>query len=437
MRLFRILRDPEGGESAGTVMAEAGSQSPDVEGQQAPAEGSQTQETRETQAKPPVNKGKLLAEVLKKTEKKGYTPTDEELDVLEEHWDGKLQPENGEAPDPKADQEKGERPESKPEPKPKPAGADALTSELQKELGAKSVEEILPKLRDLKKLTGSRDAQAAARFERELAQERDAGKAERQLWEDVKKGVPTAIEYLERQVATARQRFNLPAGSQGKPQGGPQAKPFIDPSKFTFPEEAEAINTVLGGQFGEMRQMISQQAEIIRRLEQKDQKREQDHILSSASMAQLDETMAVAALIPELKDVPGLRDKVSKWIQDPNAEIPELKVIDELFDIANQNKTNLRIAWDSLEAKRLRDQIAKAKDAGVQEAYKHKPNSSLSDLQGRGGIPYKNYSDAELRRMESDPYLIPDEWLDKDGNLDEKKMPERARKLLLAAEERA
>lgn len=443
MRTFRIFRDPEGGDSAGTVMAEAGSQSQEMEGQKPSADGSQSQETPAAQVPeaPAKSKGQLLAEILKKP--KNYRATNEELDLMEEYWDGKLKPESDE----EAETDEGPTPEDKPpEPKPKQKPAEALTSELQKELGAKSVEEILPKLRELKKFTGSRDAQAYKTLEQKhQTLERDSA-AERTLWEDVKKGVPTAIDYLERQVAQARQRHNLPTrasqGEQGRQgqQGaqGDKSFTFIDPSKFTFPDEAAAINNALGGQFGEMRGLIEKQSETIRRLEEKDGKRDQEHLLNTAQAAQFDETLAVSSLIPELKNVPGLREKVAEWVRNPNAVLPELGVLQEVMDIANQNKTNLRIAWDSLEARRLRGQVAKAKDQGVREAYQHKPNQTLSDMQGKGGaIPFKNYTDAQLQQMESGRLPIPEEWLDKNGDLDETKMPERVRLRLQKAEGRA
>lgn len=450
MRIHRILRDPEGGDSAGTATASAETQPLELEGQEPSADGSQTQDKPAAQAPqaPAKNKGKILAELLKKP--KNYQATNDELDILDEHWAGKLKPDSGEDPEGEEEPVPDDKP---PEPKPKaekPAGNETLT-ELQKELGAKTVEEILPKLRDLKKLTGTRDAQAAARFERELTEERrqravdqEATKSELQLWEDVKKGVPKAIEYLEQKVALARQRHNLPArapqgeqgrqGQQGAQGGG--APTFIDRTKFTFPEEADALNDALGSQFGEMRGLIQQQAETIRQLQEKDGKRDQEHLFSKAQSDQFEETMSVASLIPELKNVPGLRDKVVEWIRNPEAVIPELSVLQEVMDIANQNKANLRIAWDSLEARRLRGQVAKAKDEGVRSAYDHKPNQSLSNLQGKGGVPYTNYTDTQLRAMERDHTLIPDAWFGKDGNLDEKAMPEKARKLLLPTEER-
>ncbi len=441
MRNFRILRNPDGGDSAGTVTAEAGSQSQEAEGESLSAEGSQSSKPSNTQpAAPAVDKPKALAVVLEKTKKKGYTPSDAELDLLEEHWEGKLQPEKGEAPDPDDEtSEEGEQPKDATKPKPKPAGADALNSELQKELGAKSVEEILPKLRELKKFTGSRDAQAYKTLEQKHQTLERETTAERNLWEDVKKGEPQAIEYLERQITQARQRHNIPASrpAQGQQGQGSGATPLIDRSKFTFPDEADAINSALDSKFGEFRGIIEQQAATIRELKGKDDKREQDHLLTTAQTGQLDETMVVADFIPELKAIPGLRAKVTEWIQNPDANIPELKILDELYDIANQNKTNIRIAWDVLEARRLREQIKSAKDAGVREVYGHKPNQSLSDMQGKGGIPYKTHSDAELRAMESNHALIPDEWFDRHGNLDEKKIPERARKLLMATEDRA
>lgn len=417
---IRIHRSPEGADSAGTaeVATVTDSHTPET----STPEGSPAAKP-ETQApeKQPVNEAKVLAALLKK--KPNYQATPEEIDIFDKYTAGKLKPEK--------DEGEPEETEDAPEAE-KPKETKAPVSELMKELNAKSEAEILEKVRELKKFTGSRDAQAYKTLEQKhQALERDS-RAEMQLWADLKdaRSAPKAIAYLESQLQAAKARH----GIQAQPKGEP-TKTLIDRSKFTVPEEAEVLEAVLGTKFGEFQSIIEKQAEVIRRLEEKDNKRDTEHQLSRAQAEQLDEFVDVAAMIPNLKSVAGLRDKVSKWLQDPAAEVTELQVLDRVMAEANKEKVSLRVAWKMVEADMLREQIAGAEDRGQRKAFNHKPNNSLSDMQGKATATYTNYTDAQLKSIESGKTPIPLEWLDKSGSLDPAKMPERARKLLLSLEE--
>jgi hypothetical protein len=407
-----IHRSPEGAESAGTATVDTGSQAPDT----SVSEGSPAESTTQTQApEGKVSKGRQLAELLKK--KPGYQATDAELDLIDAMGRGELKPEG--------DEEPAEAPEEpvKEAPKPKPAEA----SSLMKELNAKTEAEALENLKKLKAFTGSRDAQAYKALETEhQALKRDA-QAEMALWRDLKAGAPKAIQYLESQLAAAKAKAGIP---QAKDEG---KKPFIDPSRFTVPEEAEALNSALGAKFGEYESTIQELKGIIHELKEKDTKRDQEHQLSQAQAAQLDEMLDVAGQIPEMKDITGLRDKFSEWIK--GKDIPELQVYEDLFKLANQEKVSLRVAWKMMKADRLESQVAGAEDRGLKKAFNHKPNQTLSDMQGRGGITYTHYTDSQLKAMATGSAPIPAEWFDKHDNLDKTKMPKRAIELLLANEE--
>lgn len=413
----RLHRNHEGGDSAGTATADAAeAQAPDLSASEgSPAETPSTQTpSSETGT---VSKGKQLAELLKK--KPGYKATDEELDLLDAHLRGELKPEGDDVPEE----------EGIPEVKPKEAAKPPEASSLMKELNAKSEAEALENLKKLKAFTGSRDAQAYKALETKYQTlERDS-KAEMALWNDLKAGSPKAIQYLESQLQAAKARAGIPAQPKPQEQG---KKPFIDPSRFAVPEEAEALNSALEEHFGSFQKTIAEQAEIIRRLEEADRKRTEEHQLTVAQSNQLDEMLDVAGQIPEIKELTGLRDKFSEWLK--GKDIPGLEVFDELFKTANSEKVSLKVAWKMMKADRLESQVAGAEDRGIQKAFKHKPNPSLSDMQGRGGITYTNYTDSQLKAMAAGRMEIPQEWFDKSDNLDKTKMPKRAIELLLANE---
>jgi hypothetical protein len=410
---IRIHRDPEGADSAGTETALADTQSPVIDA----SEGSQSEAIPEAQAPvkdAPADKGKRLAELLKK--KPGYKATDEELDLIDEYTKGKIKPE-GDA-------------EAEPENEEKPKETKAApVSELMKEVGAKSEAEALEKVRELKRFTGSRDAQAYKTLEREHQDLKRDSKAEMQLWADLKdaKNAPKAIAYLESQLQAAKARHGIQPGQQA------EGEVFIDPKSFAVPEEAAALNAALGKHFGSLKSTIEKQADIIRRLEEGETKRSQEHQLITARASQLDEFVDVAALIPDLKSIAGLREKVNNFLTDPNAVIPELQILDQVMAEANKEKVPLRVAWKMVEAERLRQQIAGAEDRGIKKAFAHKPNPSLSDVQGRAAH-YTNYTDTQLKAMANGKMEIPGEWFDKNDNLDKTKMPKRAVDLLLAEE---
>jgi len=383
----------------------------------------QTDKSKDTASE---NKGATLAKLLKKEKDDPNVKfSDAELDILDSHYNGKLEPtkpanktqekplpseekaeEVEESEDTEEDYSEEEGTEDKPE-------VDPDLEKILKEVGAKNLKEAVEKLAGLKKLVGGRDAQAVAKVTKELETERQLKASEMALWQDFHKGVPEAVAEMQRRLGN-----KLPQG-QNKNEG--EQAEYIDEENFIDPDSAKAVNSVIRrlntkiqelegktrGIEGERERYLTQTAE------------------TKAEMQVIDEMLKVSQGIEDLKGVPNLRDAIAQFYKGtPN---PKLDVFSELFQIAQDSGTNLE---NALLIKKGRDAdklIQQAKQQGLKEAYNRKPNPSLSDIQtGDEGKTFKQITEQDLEAMSSDPKLMPPEWFDKDENPIQSKIPKRA-----------
>lgn len=445
-----------------TLDAEAGEESQSGEGQNETAESKDAKEPKAKGAAQPAKSGSATptqkAETLRtllKREKDDPNVkfTDAELDILDEHYAGKIQPakapkkskpvapkaegeeggegeaegseaeekpaeesEEGEAKD-EADDEEGD---NEPEP-------DADAKALMKEVGAKSLKDALAKVKQLRALTGTRTAQTVAKLERQI-------QSEKSLMEDVAKGVPGAIEHFQRaypniKLATKQETDNGSRNGrrdgtgdrQQRAQGRGQ-RSYIPEEAFIDPESAKLANEALRARDLELDELKS-------RIKDFDDERERNRKETALTQAQnhvIDEMVQVAQGIPTLKAVGNLREAIAAWYQGkPDSR---MESFNELFDIAQSEGCSLKAA---ALIKRGRDSerlIAEAEANGRKSAYGHKPNPSLSGQQGGKGekTTYQNLTDEQVDAMAENHALMPQDWFDDKDNPVQSKIPKRA-----------
>jgi hypothetical protein len=402
----------------------------------APMETAQAQ-SQEVETSAPIaqtekaseNKGATLAKLLKKEKDDPNVKfSDAELDILDSHYNGKLEPTkpaNKTQEKPLPSEEKAEEVEesedteedySEEEETEEESKVDPDLEKILKEVGAKNLKEAVEKLAGLKKLVGGRDAQAVAKVTKELETERQLKNSEMALWQDFHKGVPEAVAEMQRRLGNKLPQQN---------QQNIEAQDYIDEEAFIDPDSAKAVNAGFKKRDNEIRELKSMINEI---------RGEKERYLTQtaetkAEMQIIDEMVKVSQGIEGLKGVPNLRDAIATFYKGESN--PKLEVFNELFQIAQENGTSLETA---LLIKKGRDSdllIQQAKQQGLKEAYNRKPNPSLSDIQtGDEGKTFKQITEQDLEAMQEDHRLIPQEWYDKDENPIKEKIPKRAWKFM-------
>lgn len=340
----------------------------------------------------------------------------EDQAIYDEHvlngLEPKDRPEAKEKPVEKAEKtaEKVEK-EAKPETAEIPAHIEAA----MKKVGAKSPEELADKIDGLKAVASGKETEAVKAAKAELTR---AAQNEAALWRDFMDGKPQALAYVKTHYGLE------PKQSQTQVQA---------PTDFD-PEVLADADALTGGITSKV---IAQNKALQDRLDKLEgtftthQKSIQDQGIRTQVSAQVvDEMVAVASEIPELKDAPGLRNAIIDRVVHGKND-PRLDTFNELFQIAEEAGTDLR---NALLIKRGRDAallIERAREEGLKQAYTHKPNRSLSSIQTEDAQP-QSYTDSQYAEMSKDFRKIPDHFLGPDGSVDLSKVPQKGRRYFSA-----
>ena len=352
-----------------------------------------------------------LKELIDITEKNPNKVLSAEDQAIYEEWvDKKIQPK--ERPEAKEKEvERAEKPVEKVEKAEKPETAEipAHIKTAMEKVGAKSPEELAAKIDGLKAVASGKETEAVKSAKAELTR---AAESERALWHDFMDGKPEALAYVEK-------AYGLRPKAQTQ-----QVQPQTD-----FDPEVLADADALTG--GITSKVIAQNKALQDRLDALEGKftgyektNQQQAINTQVSAQVVDEMLAVAGEIPELKDIPGLRNAIIDRVVN-RKEDSRLDAFNDLFQIAQEAGTDLR---NALLIKRGRDAavlIERAREEGLKQAYNHTPNRSLSSIQVEDAQP-QSITDTQLAAMERDPRAIPDSWLNANGDLDKAKIPKKA-----------
>lgn len=355
-----------------------------------------------------------VTELLKKGEDDPNVKySDEELDLLDKHYEGKIE-ENPVS-------EAKEEPEDEEVEKPKKEEKKEVDPELKEaldEVGAKDLKELPAKIKELRKALGGKDAQAVAKLNKEVESLKSLQQNEIRLWEDYKKGIPEAVNIM-------RQR----GIEQSKPENvKPSENLLIDKDKFIDPESADLVNGVISGLKDQIDELKNQMSGVLSEKE----RYINENADREARNSVIDEMVRVSQKIPEFKDVPNIRELFNDYHQGKEANPKITEVFDELFDIANQSGTNIENAFLIKKGRDADQAILRAKQEGQKELYNQKPNPSLSDAQsGEDGSRnvVKPLTDEEINAMEDDFRLMPDKWFDKEGEPIKDRIPKKAWRL--------
>lgn len=307
-------------------------------------------------------------------------------------------------------------------PEEKEAKAEKTSPEaeaLMKELGAKDLADAVAKLKGLKSKLGGRDSKAVADLTRQI-------QSEKHLWEDVAKGVPAAIEHAQKvygiKLATPGMAQPKAQAQAAKPAATGERK-YISEDAFIDPESAKQVNDLLRERDAEIDELRSHTSEF----QAEKEKTRKEAAYQSARNTTIDQMVQVAQRMDTLKGMTNLRERIADFADGKNDS--ELVVFNELFDICQQEGTNLAGAWTLKRGREADRLIAEAEERGRKAAYGHKPNPSLSGQQGgKGEMTYQNLTEDQIDAMsETGGYkLMPDDWFAKDGAPIQNRIPKKA-----------
>lgn len=385
-------------------------------------EGVETQTQEVSQPTGGENKSVDIKALVKKGEDDpNYQYSDKELDLLEKTDFGTkpLTPPSEPKEETQEEDEYSEDESQKDSEDEKPK-VDPEIEEAMKEVGAKDPKELAGKIKELRKALSGKDSQAVSKLSKEVESLRSLQQNEERLWDDYKKGIPEAVNMMKQRGIVGQ---NVEQESKQKPDGNL----FIDKDKFIDPESAELVNNVIGSLKAEIDSLKNSVGEV--------QSERQRYINENASQkarnSVIDEMVKISQKMDGLGNVPNLREHLSDYL-DGKGDNDKLEVFKELFDIAEESNTNLENAFLIKRGRDADTLILKAKQDGVKEAYKPKPNPSLSDVQAgeEGGRSVtKPLTEQEINAMEDDYRLMPPSWFDRDGEPIKSKVPKGAWRL--------
>lgn len=426
---IRLMRSPEGSESAGVAVIEA----PETA---APAPETQGAEPVEVKAeKPKATDWEMYQKIQEKYARDpNAKPTKAELAISKKYLGkeesqiaGYQKPTKG-TPEPEDESTEpakaaAEEPEADPlEPVYKAVGAkdkaqlkekvDGLVNEVKTLSGLKG--EMGRVLKD----AGVRDLQS-------LQREIKGGRALHQLVQDLKAGKAEAFAYIGVKGELPRQE----AFDGEIPDGVLDDGLFrhISPMLKAAKDEADALRQELRAIKGKLEPW---------------ERSQQETAAVSARNAQKNAIITEASAIVDMTE--GLWDSkksgpLSKALNeyyDSPADAPahpDLKPILEILDLAKtKNLPDLETALALWERKNGGSLIAKAR-ADAREPFVGKaPNVGLSDRQGNHNGSFKSYTEAHVKEMIAGKRTIPKEWVDVQGTFDANKVPSHLRHLVIA-----
>jgi len=330
------------------------------------------------------SKEEWLHTLLEKEKKApGLDYSEDELDILDEYYEGRIKP-----TEPKAKEEKPQDSDTveKTDDAENSNNEDNSIEAVLKEVGAKSQNELLKKVKDLRKIVSGK-VKGSAEYQELKSQSGEITKRfqnELNLMEDVRAGVPEAISHLENAYGV---KIHKP-GKQKQQVESEDVEGNTDVSD-------EFLDEVAGKKISGLEKQIAKLTEKLETVAGSNDKIQEKFAGERAEAQIVDEMVQVAEMVPVLKEIKNLRGAVKSWREGKND--PRLDGFAHLFETANEKGVDLITAHEILAGRNASLEIARAKRSAKEEVYTQKPNRSLSDLQGRGVDNKPSYSDDQLQ----------------------------------------
>ncbi len=287
----------------------------------------------------------------------------------------------------------------------------AISPELEatmKEVGAKTLEELPAKIKELRARVSGKETEAVTQIKQEMTRK---ATNEAALWRDFIDGNPSAIAYVEKE-------YGLKPKIQ---QAQPQTSQDFDPEVLA---DADALTGGITSKVIAQNKALQERLERLEGTFEGHQKTIKEQGVRQTVAAQVvDEMIGVASKLDGVKDIPNLRNAIIDRVVHGKVD-PRLDAFNEIFQVAEESGTSLENAYLILQGRNAAFLIEQAKQAGRKEAYSHTPNKSLSAVVTEDAQS-QQYTDEQYEAMSKNFRLIPNEFLDKAGNLDKSKIPKK------------
>lgn len=396
--------------ATGSEAPNAGSsipQSPEVNAQEAQAQAQGTTQTAAAES-PTVDREAELTRVNQYVKDNPEEKLNEaDLKIFMDGQSGKLKPKTL---DGKIDA--GKEPQKKEEVK--PADIPEPIAKAMKSIGAKTVEEIPEKIAGLIQQVHGKDAQAVSTLTKERDTLKTTADTAARFLEDLKAGKPEAFDFLKR-------------------QGVMLPKEMAEPNEPFDPDVDAALGGVLSRQEAKMQKLLSRLEQFEGKAESEAQARIKQANDERSRSQVVDEALAGAQFIPELKDVPNLRNMIVDLMEYGKSDpaLAPLNKLSEMITSAGEKGHfyDLETAHYIDMGKNAKFLIEKAREEGRREAHTSKPNRSLSSVASEAQEQnIQQVTEAELDQMEGPGgwRMIPEAWKNADGSMNISKMPKNA-----------
>jgi len=330
--------------------------------------------------------------------------------------------------------EKAEKAEDKPanESEEKPIGDSVSDSmmESMKKVGAKDVTELPGKIESLirnRDESGGKLGNENVALKTKVDNLEQAANNHINFLNDLKAGKSEAIDYLTKQVGY------VPNGSSSVPSK--ESGGSVSPGEFGDTEEY--LDDKLAVQVKGLQKTLQDQNEKIKNLTDRDKNREDQALTSKATIGWVDDVVKLVTSPANQKaygltatEARGLAEQYFDKKQTGSPIHPKFQKVHELILFAHENQMP---TLETAHVMYLHKSGAYAKQ--VAEAVKNgqqnltpSVNSEASEKQSRAGnnIPDPAVTEEAVAQMERGDFeSIPDDWMDKQGNLIPEKVPQR------------
>lgn len=360
-------------------------------------------------------------------DKKMEVPPPKKLDASPDTAPDK--PEKTPAPEDKGDEDKPAD-EEKPEGDKPPADSvsDSMLESMKK-VGAKDVTELPAKIESLirnRDESGGKLGSENAALKTKIGDLEKAAQSHIAWLNDLKEGKPAAVEYLNK----------LQGDTNGKPAPVTESgEPAPDISELG--DMDEFLDDKLAAFVKKQATTIETLTKKISDMESKDKSREDDVLTTQATIGWVDDVVKLvtneenqAYYGLSANEARGLAEQYFDKKLSEEPVHPKMQKVHELILYAHEKGLPtlgaahvVKLHESGHYAKQIVESIKKG-----QQQFKPSVNSEMSESQSRKGnnVPEPAVSDDTISRIEKGNFdEIPDEWMDKQGNLIPEKVPER------------
>lgn len=219
--------------------------------------------------------------------------SEDELDILDEYYEGRLKPKEFVA---KIEKQETDSEDENPDADAENSNDDGSIESVLKEVGAKDQKQLLGKIKDLRKFATGK-VKGSPEFKQLQAESKDVSQRlqnEFNLMEDVQKGIPEAIAHFEK-------AYNVKLERPGQPEPKQKQETQSEDS------DLEYLDETAGKEISGLKSQVKELIGTVKELKGATEKTEEKFAGERVEASIVDEMVQVAERVNVLKEIPNLR----------------------------------------------------------------------------------------------------------------------------------